>query len=161
YTYSPLGQLKSATAAGVTWNYAYDTTGERLSKSVNNEWSYSFRGAGGETLSEYLNSCGTLVWTRDLIYAGGQLIGAAKATMTQPTFSLATATASVNEGAGSVPVSVTLTTPNGSPLGCPASVVVSIPSGGANYAAFSQTVTFASGSANGATQSVSIPIADD
>ena len=33
-------------------------------------------GVGGETLSEYLDSCGALVWTRDLIYAGGQFLGA-------------------------------------------------------------------------------------
>jgi YD repeat-containing protein len=162
YTYSPLGHLKGATRTSVNASYAYDPSGERLSKStVAGQTIYSIRGGSGETLSEYQNSCGAVIWTRDLIYAGGQLLGAAKAVATQPTISMASATASVSETASSVPVSVVLTTPNGAALGCAASVVVSIPAAGANWATFSQTVTFASGSANGATQSVSIPLSDD
>lgn len=165
YAYSPAGHLKSATVSGVAWNYTYDPSGERLTKGANSQTIYTVRGPSGETLSEYLNSCGAKIWTRDLVYARGQLIGAAKAVTTQPTFSMAAAATSVSEGATSVSVTVVLTTPNGGPLGCAASVIVSTGNGtgtaGTNFTAMSQTLTFAAGSANGATQAVTVGILDD
>ena len=122
YTYSPMGKLISATAAGVSATYAYDAAGERFSRNVNGQTTYSLRSLGGQTLSEYVGACGATIWSRDLLYAGGQLIGAAKAVTTQPSVAMTASAVSVGEAAGSVTVSVRLTTPNGAALGCPVTV---------------------------------------
>jgi YD repeat-containing protein len=165
YAYSPTGKLTSATASGMSATYAYDATGERFSKTVNGQTTYSLRSNDGQTLTEYVGSCGAMIWSRDLLYAGGQLIGAAKASTVQPSLAMSAATANVNEGAGTVTIAVRLTTPNGAPLGCGVNVSYATNAGtataGGDFTQTTGTVTFASGSASGSTQSFTVPIISD
>lgn len=164
YTYSPTGKLLSATGSGLTVNYSYDAAGDRLSSSTGGQTLYTLRGISGETLSEYLNSCGSAVWTRDLIYAGGQLLGAAKAAATSASVTMQASAVNVAEAAGNATATVRLTTP-GSVLGCPVTVsyqtVAGTATAGADYTTESGTLTFASGSPNGATQTIAVPIIND
>src|SRR5262249_36073222 len=165
YAYSPAGRLATATGSGVNASYAYDTAGERFSKTVNGQTTYSLRSMAGQTLSEYTGSCGSVIWSRDLLYAGGQLIGAAKAVTTQPSVAMVASSASVNEHAGTVTISVRLTTPNGGALGCPVTVSYATSAGtataGADYTQTTGNITFATGAASGSTQSFTIPILND
>lgn len=164
YTYSPTGKLKTAAGAGVSATYTYDTSGERFGKTVNGRTTYSVR-AGAQTLSEYLDACGSITWSRDLLYAGGRLIGAAKAVATRPWVSFTSATASVGEAAGSVTLTLQITTPTGAALSCPVVVSYSTMAGtaapGADYTEKTGVVTFAPGSASGSTQTITIPISSD
>jgi YD repeat-containing protein len=165
YTYSALGRLTAFNGTGVSATYTYDTAGERFSKTVNGQTTYSARSLSGQTLSEFVSSCGAIVWSRDLLYAGGQLIGSAKAVTTQPSVAMSSTTTSVNENTGSVTLSVRLTTPNGAALGCPVTVSYATSAGtataGGDYTQTSGNVTFASGAANGSTQSFTVPIVND
>src|SRR5204863_792329 len=111
-------KLTGASGAGVTAAYTYDAAGERLSTTVNGQTTYAIRSSGGQTLSEYQSACGTLVWSRDVIYAGGQLLGAAKAIATRPSVAMSVSSQSVGEAGGNASVVVRLTTPNGAALGC-------------------------------------------
>ena len=77
-----MGHLASAIGTGVSATYAYDTADERFAATVNGQTTYSIR-QGAQTLSEYTASCAAPIWTRDLIYAGGQLLGAVKAAIWQ------------------------------------------------------------------------------
>lgn len=165
YSYSPTGKLTGATGTGVNASYTYDASGERFSKTVNGQTTYSLRSVGGQTLTEYLGSCGAMIWSRDLLYAGGQLIGAAKATTVQPSVAMVAAGVTVNEGAGTASVSVRLTTPNGAALGCPVTVSYATTAGtataGADFTQTTGSVTFSTGAASGSTQAISIPIVND
>jgi hypothetical protein len=74
-------------------------------------------------LSEYVTACGsTVVWARDVVYAGGRLLGGIRATLTPPTVSMVDPTIAVSEGAGSVAVEVRLTTATGAATTCPVTV---------------------------------------
>ena len=120
YTYNALGLLATANRTGMSATYAYDPTGGRLSRSVNGQTAYSIRSADGAVLSEYLSPCsGTLVWDRDLIYAGGRLLGAVRSTAASPTVSVVSSSVSIAEAAGTVNVLFSLVTPGGAALSCP------------------------------------------
>jgi YD repeat-containing protein len=165
YTYSPLGRLATTANTGVSASYGYDSAGLRLAKTVNGATTYTIRSASGDALSEYTAPCGPAVWSRDLIYAGGRLIGAVKAVAQRPTVSMTAATRSVAENAGSLAVSFTLTTASGSPLTCAVTASYrTVDASGvapADYGARTGTLTFAAGTATGGTQTVTIPIVSD
>ncbi len=112
-------------------------------------------------LSQYETVCGTRVWDRDVVSAGGRLLGAVRGLRQTATVSLASATASVAESAGSVSAAFVLTTSGGGPLVCPITVAYGTQPGtaaaGADYTAQTGTLTFVAGSATQATQSVSVP----
>jgi hypothetical protein len=57
------------------------------------------RSASGTVLSEYRGACGTPVWARDAIYAGGRLLASINASVTEPTVSLRHSAVSVSETA--------------------------------------------------------------
>lgn len=164
YSYSPTGHLITAGRTGMSATYRYDTSDERFASTVNGQTTYSIR-LDAQTLSEYTASCAAPIWTRDLIYAGGQLLGAVKAALTQPTVSMAATTATVSESAGSVSLGVTLMTPSGAALSCPVSVSFSTASGtavaDADFTGTAGLMTFAAGAANGSVQTIAIPIIND
>jgi hypothetical protein len=116
-------------------------------------------------LSEYQVACASTVWARDLLYAGGQLVGAVKATLTQPAVALTATTLSVNESAGNAVVGVQLTTPGGVALGCPVSVSYTTASGTAlasvDFTPVAGTLQFIAGSPSGSTQNITVPIVND
>jgi Calx-beta domain-containing protein/VCBS repeat protein len=149
----------------VSATYTYDAAGERLSKTVNGQTTYSIRSLGGEALSEYLSICGPVTWSRDLIYAGGQLLGAAKAVTTRATVAMDAASVTPGEAAGNATVTARLTTPNGGALGCAVTAFYRTSAGtasaGADFTLRTGSVLFAAGSANGATQTITVPIASD
>jgi len=82
YTYTPTGRLATVTGP-VTASYGYDPDDMRWTRTVNGHTVYTVRGAGQQVLSEYSSACAGVVWSRDLLYAGGRLIGAVKSTATQ------------------------------------------------------------------------------
>jgi YD repeat-containing protein len=166
YTYTAHGQLAQVTAPNVTASYTYDASGGRLVRTVNNVTTYSIRSAGGQPLSEYTTACGsTVVWTRDMVYAGGRLLGAIRANLTPPTVEHVTAAVNVPEDQGPAALSVRLTTVAGTPTTCPATVYYEAISGtavaGADFTKVSGILTFPAGTASGATLGLTVPIIND
>lgn len=164
YTYAPRGQLASVTSPSVTASYTYAPDATRLVRTVNNVTTYTTHSAGGQVLSEYQNSCGTTVWTRDSIYAAGRLIGAVRANLTQPTVAMAAASGSVSESQSSYTVNVQLTTGTPGPTTCPVTVSYNAAVGTATSGDFSLAsgaVTFPSGSASGSTQPITLGVVTD
>jgi YD repeat-containing protein len=167
YTYRAGGAVATVTRAGLSASYDYDSEGWRVRRTVNGTTTYTVRGPGQQTLSTFEVACGgtTTVWTRDLIYAAGRLLGAISRGPSTATVALASATASVGEGAGPVAATVVLATSDGSPLVCPVTVAWATSNGtavaGADYTASSGTVSFGAGSASGSTRAISVPVLDD
>ncbi|MGH9373886.1 MAG: Calx-beta domain-containing protein, partial [Vicinamibacterales bacterium] len=153
------------TAPTVSASYAYDPAGLRLARTVNGVTTYTVRSAGGEILSEYLAACGTPIWVKDTIYAGGRPLGAITPLISQPTVGVTAPTATVGEAAGSASVSVALTVPGGGSLGCPITVAYQTTDGtarsGADFTTKEGVVTFPAGSAHGATQAIPVSITND
>jgi RHS repeat-associated protein len=70
--------VATATTSTVTESFAYTLDDRRMLRLVNSTTAnYSLIGAGGQTLSEFVGAPGNAGWTKDLVYAGGVLIGAA------------------------------------------------------------------------------------
>jgi YD repeat-containing protein len=162
YAYSPVGHLQSASrGTAVVASYKFDTSDERFASTVNGQTTYSIR-LGAQTLSEYTSSCAAPIWTRDLIYADGQLLGAVKAVLTQPTVAMLATTATASENTGTASVLVKLTTPNGATLACGVSVPFATSSGtaiaDADFADTTGLVSFPAGAANGSTASITVPL---
>ena len=108
YTYNARGLLATATktGSGLSASYAYDAAGLRSVRTVNNQTAYTVRGVGGSVLSEFVSPCGGApAWARDVIYAGGRLLGAVRAALTAPTVTMNAATLNASES-GSVDVGV-------------------------------------------------------
>ena len=78
YTYRPDGALLTATRTGMTASYLYDADGLRVRSVVNGARLISIHGLGGQLLTEFDSINAVLYWKRDLIYAGGRLIGSVK-----------------------------------------------------------------------------------
>ena len=135
----------------------------RIARKVNGVTLYTARSASGQPLSEYRTACGVIQWTRDVIYAGGRLLGAVAANLTEPTVAFVTASSSSTEQ-GVRTVDVRLTT-SGGPSACPVSVAAAAVPGtahpGADFTLTTPTLTFPAGSANGATLPLSVPIVGD
>jgi len=165
YTYNARSLLATATAPGVSATYGYDPAGLRTTRTVNGDTTYTIRGAGGDALSEYVAPCGAPVWARDLVYAGGRLLGAVRANLTPPSVAVTAATASVPEPQTAVSVGVRLTTASGSPTTCPVTVAYHTPPGtatvGADYTTAHGTLTFPAGTTSGTVLSVSITLLPD
>jgi len=163
YAYSPSGKLTGATGTGMSASYTYDASGERLAKTVNGQTTYSFRSVGGQTLSEYQASCASPVWTRDVVYAGGRLLGAVKANLAQPSVAMVVSSATTSEGTQVATVTVRLTTT--APLTCPVSAHYQTSAGsalaGSDFSDSTGTITFAVGAVNGATQTIAVPVTVD
>ena len=86
YTYRSDGSLLTATRTGMTASYLYDADGLRVRSVVNGARLISIHGLGGQLLTEFDSINAVLYWKRDLIYAGGRLIGSVKkGTGTPPT----------------------------------------------------------------------------
>jgi YD repeat-containing protein len=166
YGYTPLGRLATAARAGVSASYAYDAAGGRLTRTVNGQTTYAVRSGSGGVLTEYAAPCsGSLVWSRDYIYAGARLVGAIKSAGATPTVSVVASALSVGEAAGAVNVSFALATPGGAPLSCAVTALYHTTGGtatsGADFTARSGSVLFPAGSPSGATQTIAVPIIDD
>jgi hypothetical protein len=70
----------------MTASYLYDADGLRVRSVVNGARLISIHGLGGQLLTEFDSINAVLYWKRDLIYAGGRLIGSVKkGTGTPPT----------------------------------------------------------------------------
>lgn len=89
--------MLTATTPTATAAYSYDADDLRITRTVNGVTAYTVRAATGQILSEYHQACAGSIWARDLIYAGGTLIGAVRAVSTLPTVSVTTTTANVAE----------------------------------------------------------------
>lgn len=164
YTYNARDLLATFTSGTVASTYAYDPAGLRLAQVVNNQTTYTIRDAGGTVLSEYQGACGTPVWSRDTIYAGGRPLGAVKANLTLPSVAFVNASATIPEGQANPTVSVRLTTPGGAALACPVTVTYHAALGTATAADLTVsegTVTFAAGSANLSTQTIALGLVND
>jgi YD repeat-containing protein len=165
YSYTPTSHLATATGPSVTASFVYDAAGERLTKTVNGETTYTARAPDGRTLSEYAGACVAPVWTRDVIYAGARLIGAVRAVAARPTVSVSPQTVAAGESSGSASVSIVLTTPGGAALACPVTVTYTTTAGtgraALDYTERTGTITFAAGVPTGSSQSVSVPILSD
>ena len=169
YAYRPDGAPVSATRAGMNATYVSDGDGLRVERTVNGQRVVTRRGLGGQVLSEFeAGGCeggGALVWRRDLIYAGGRLLGSVKNATPRPSVAFTTAATAVAEhvAGGTVALTVQLTTP--SALACPVSVSYVSGNGtataGQDYGAVTGQVTFPAGSVSGATQVLVVPILDD
>jgi hypothetical protein len=157
--------LAQVTAPNVTASSTFDPAGLRIARTVNGATTYTIRGAGGETLSEYRTSpCGGLVWARDVVSAGGWPLGAVKANPTTPSVTLLPVSP-VSEAAGSVSLSVRITTPTGAATTCAVTVPYQTANGtataGADYTTATGTKTFAAGTASGTTQAIAVPLIND
>ena len=75
YSYTPTSRLATATTTAGSATYGYDPDDLRIVSVVNGTARYTIRGAGQQVLSEYDES----TWSRDLIYAGGALVGSVRA----------------------------------------------------------------------------------
>jgi YD repeat-containing protein len=162
YTYSPTSRMLTAASASLNLSFAYDAAGERLTKTVNGETTYTFRAPDGRTLSEFDAACTTPTWSRDVIYAGDRLLGAVRAVRTRPIISVSNPTVTAGESSSSVSVTFTLSTSG--PLSCPVTASYHTTNSAAKDQDFSEasgTVVFAAGSVNGATQTVTVPIVSD
>jgi YD repeat-containing protein len=155
YAYNGPGLLATFSGSGTSATYTYDPSGLRIVRNVNGMKVYTVRSAGSQTLSEYQDACGsgTAVWTRDVIYAGGRLLGAVKATLTEPTVAFTGSPLTTTEQAGTQTVNLQVTTPGGGLTTCP--MTVAITAGGtanrnADYTLATNTVTIPTGTANGA-----------
>ena len=165
FAYNPAGLVTTFSGANVSASYAYDPAGLRIERTVNGVTNYTIRSAAGSVLSEYRKACGTPVWTRDIIYAGGRLLGAIKATAPEPTVSLTTSALSAGESSGTASLNVQLTTPGGVALTCPVTVSHAALQGsaidGTDFRLTAGSLTFPTGSANGATLPVTVEILAD
>ena len=165
YAYTAAGQLRTALGTGMTASYDYDGSGLRITKTVNGVTTYAARSLGGQTLSEYAATYGTPIWTRDLVYAGGRLVGAVKANRPPLSVSLTAAASALAEAAGPALASVAITTPDGAPVACAVTVNYAVQAGtataGADFTASSGVVTFAAGTASGTAQTIAIPVVND
>jgi YD repeat-containing protein len=165
YQYNIGGLLKQFTGTNVSATYGYDAAGLRLTRSVNSVTFYTVRGAANQTLSEYEAFCGTPVWTRDAIYAGGRLIGAVKAVRQTASVKVTNSSITAAEGTGSKNVTLKLTTSDGLPLACAVTAAYVTSTGtaapGLDFGTQDGTAVFAAGTANNATRVVTIPIAQD
>jgi YD repeat-containing protein len=75
YAYTRDNQLRTATAGGVTTEYAYDADQWRVKKATANQpVMYYMRGPGGALLSEWTNGPSPTATARDYIYADGRLV---------------------------------------------------------------------------------------
>jgi YD repeat-containing protein len=166
YTYNARGLLVTATGATLTASYDYDPSGLRIARTVNDQTTWTIRGAGGQVLSEYITACGsTVAWARDVVYAGGRPIGAVRATLTPPSVEFVSGTLNVHEHQGPAVLSIRLTTATGTPTTCPATVyyeaVPGTASAGADFTKVAGVVSFPAGTASGATAPITVPIVDD
>jgi YD repeat-containing protein len=165
YAYTPTGRLAGVTGpSGLAASYAYDPDDMRLARTVNGQTTYTIRGAGGAILSEYQSACAAgLVWSRDLLYAGGRLIGAAKSTTAIPVVEVSTTASTVSEAATSASIGVRLA--SGGPLPCAVTVAWETRPGtatpGADYTTAAGTVMFPAGTTNGAVQNVGVTLLPD
>jgi YD repeat-containing protein len=166
YAYNARGLLATATGTNLTASYDYDPSGLRIARTVNDQTTWTIRGAGGQVLSEYVTACGsTVVWARDVVYAGGRPIGAVRATLTPPSVEFVSGTLNVHEHQGPAVLSIRLTTATGTPTTCPATVyyeaVPGTASAGADFTKVAGIVNFPAGTASGATAPITVPIVDD
>lgn len=77
YAYSADNRITSATAGGVTTDFAYTADAWRVKSAVQGgTTTYFVRGPGGELLTEWINTSPTAT-VRDFIYAGGRLVAIA------------------------------------------------------------------------------------
>jgi YD repeat-containing protein len=165
YSYTAMGLLSQAVTPTTTATYGYDPGGLRLTRTVNGVTTYTTRSAAGEPLSEYQDGCGSLVWTRDSVYAGGRLIGAVRANLAPPMISLTTAEDGLKEHLGPWTGVVQLTTATGSPTTCPVTVsyqaVAGSATAGSDFTATAGTLTFLPGTVSGTTLPIQVPITND
>jgi YD repeat-containing protein len=181
FTYSPIGEMTSDARGAYTYNgaglvtqftgpnvgaaYAYDPSGLRIAKTVNSITTFTARSAGGSVLSEFRDACGSTLWDRDVIYAGGRLLGSIKATNTEPTVSLAQSSPIVSEGTATLNATVSLTTFGSGPLACPLTVSYSAigatAHAGADFRLTAGSVTFTPGDVTGATRTIILEILND
>jgi YD repeat-containing protein len=165
YTYSPAGMLLTASAPGVSASYLYDADHLRVKRQVNGRTYVTVRGFGGQVLAEYETCGGPVAWSRDNVYAGARLLGAARANVALPTISFTSPTLNAQENAGNVNVGVQLVTANGAPLTCEATVTFTLAPGTAaplnDYTPQTATVTFAMGTASGTVINRQIAIIED
>lgn len=165
YTYNASGLVTQFAGPEVTATYDYDPSGLRVARTVNEVTTYTVRSSGGAVLSEYRGACGTPVWTRDVLYAGGRLLGSIKATGADPTIALTSSTGTVTEASTTVTITIALTTPGGTSLRCPVTVsyatVAGTAAAGVDYRTAGGSVTFAAGAPSGATRTLTIDILPD
>jgi YD repeat-containing protein len=165
YSYTATGLLSQAVTPTTTASYGYDSGGLRLTRTVNGLTTYTTRSAAGQPLSEYQDGCGSLVWTRDSVYAAGRLLGAVKANLAPPTISFMAGAGTINEHAGLWSGSVQLTTANGNPTACPVTVsyeaVAGVATAGSDFHATGGTLTFPAGTVSGTTLPIEVPITND
>ena len=151
------------TGLNVSANYTYDPSGLRVARAVNGVTTYTVRSAGGTVLSEYRAACGAPTWTRDVLYAGGRLLGSIKATNTEPTVALTTAAGTVSESTATLNATIALTA--GGPLACPVTVtygaIAGSASAGVDYKLAAGAVTFNAGAATGTTRTIILEILPD
>lgn len=165
YTYNARDLLATFTRTGVSATYAYDVSGLRIAQTVNGQTTYTIRAAGGTLLSEYRAPCGTAVWARDVVYAGGRAIGGIRSNAPLPSIQLTAASATVSESQTSLSIGVKLTTPGGGATTCAVTVAYDTTPGtatpGADYAKTSGTLTFAAGTPSNTTQNVMVSLLSD
>jgi YD repeat-containing protein len=82
YAYTPGHLVASYTTKALppaTFTYAYDADDQRIWKAEGSlRKTYTVRGAGNLVLSEFEETGGLRIWTRDYLYAGSTLIGAVR-----------------------------------------------------------------------------------
>ena len=163
YTYTPFDMLETAHVGSATTTYRYDGENLRALKLGADSVRRYSHGRAGEVLSEFRVDGAELIWSRDYIYLGSQLLASVGVPDSAITVRLDAAASRVREASGSVPVRVVLSTP--APLTTAVSVAYATAPGtataGADYQAVSGTVTFPVGSISGASETLSIPVVAD
>jgi YD repeat-containing protein len=163
YTYTPFGMLDTAHVGANTTLYLYD--GDNLRKvKLGAVAEFYLHGSNGELLSEYRGPHGGVpAPSRDYVYLGSRLV--ASLTPFQAMVGFVSTSTLVNEGAGSLTLTVRLTTTDGQPLAQTVNVPFATVNGtavaGQDYTHTTGTLQFAAGTANNATRTITVPILDD
>ena len=174
YGYTPAGLTATITTPALSASQVYDASEWRIRKDVTTPSgttrTFSLRSIGGQVLSEFEQLCtGCPVrWVRDLVYAGGRLLGASKANLSLPTVEFVQAATTVGEGvaSGKAAVGVRVTTADGLVLPQPVTVQWTAPglgtaTPGVDYTSGPGSLTFPAGAASGTVVDVEIAVAND
>lgn len=174
YGYTPAGLTSTITMPALTATQVYDASEWRIRKDVTTPSgttrTFSLRSIGGQVLSEFEQLCtGCPVrWVRDLVYAGGRVLGASNANLSLPTVEFVQTASTVSEGvvSGKAAVAVRVTTADGLVLPQPVTVQWTVPglgtaTPGVDYATGTGSLTFPAGAASGTVVHIEVPLVND
>ena len=166
YTYTPenlLERVGPPTSPAATYRYDGDNLRTIKIDGVSGATRYYTHGPGGEILSEFEEACaGNRRLLRDYVYANGRLVADVKPAVAPVRVGFVQPSSSPSEAAGTLDVTLQVTTADGSAIACPVNVRFTTADGtataGTDYSATTGTRTFLAGSPSGAVLTIPVTI---